>query len=194
MSLYESFGVELFGGVGVVLVSHFLTKHVLEKGSKMKIESKLEMLTRENESLRKENDELRERMMMLSRGGMTDSQCKVYDYISSVFGVASERSATWWGWPEGSGGVGRSRHDVMLDRNVGRSIVVRLNFGVKMFEEFGSGMIESFGLTYVVDTSGSNEKKGYIRVKVNFPVEMGEVDFLSLRALIEFAYKQRGKF
>lgn len=203
MSFIENVSAEAFGG----LATGFLLMTFQSLKAKKQIDNQKLVIDEESQmikELQEENEMLKDYVAKLKAelstlktqlSGvnhvnelddkfMSVSQKKVYDYITSIFGNASERSSTWFGWPEDVNNA-KSRHDVMLDRLVGKNIILRLNFSRKE-ESSATKFITSLGLDYTIDSSGSSNN--FVRLKIKLPVQIGETEMYIVRSLVGYAF------
>ena len=205
MSFVENVSVEVLGGLVTALTSGLISMYLKNLKSKKQISNQQKIIDEETQmikQLQEENSNLKDYIAKLESENrrlkaltqttqsipvselMTESQARVYDYITSIFGNASTKSSTWFGWPEDLNNS-RSRHDVMLDRLVAKNIILRLNFS-RDEESAASKFINSLGLEFTVDSSGSSNS--YVRLKIKLPLIIGDTEMHIVRSLISYAF------
>lgn len=205
MSFVENVSVEVLGGLVTALTSGLISMYLKNLKSKKQINNQQKIIDEETQmikQLQEENSNLKDYIAKLESENrrlkaltqttqsipvselMTESQARVYDYITSIFGNASTKSSTWFGWPEDLNNS-RSRHDVMLDRLVAKNIILRLNFS-RDEESAASKFINSLGLEFTVDSSGSSNS--YVRLKIKLPLIIGDTEMHIVRSLISYAF------
>ena len=160
-------------------------------------------LKSENESLKdqiaklnEENEHLRAALNAMTQNQSSaaqvspfksSSQKRVYDYVTAVFGNPSNNSDSWWSWPDSSStpvGI-RARNTVMLDKDVKKNVVLRLNFP-RSSEAHSKSLIASLGLDYTVDGSGSS--KSVVRIKIKLPTEIDDMMMHHVKMLTNYSY------
>lgn len=205
MSFVENVSVEVLGGLVTALTSGLISMYLKNLKSKKQIDNQQKIIDEETQmikQLQEENSNLKDYIAKLESENrrlkaltqttqsipvselLTESQARVYDYITSIFGNASTKSSTWFGWPEDLNNS-RSRHDVMLDRLVAKNIILRLNFS-RDEESAASKFINSLGLEFTVDSSGSSNS--YVRLKIKLPLIIGDTEMHIVRSLISYAF------
>lgn len=205
MSFVENVSVEVLGGLVTALTSGLISMYLKNLKSKKQINNQQKIIDEETQmikQLQEENSNLKDYIAKLESENrrlkaltqttqsipvselLTESQARVYDYITSIFGNASTKSSTWFGWPEDLNNS-RSRHDVMLDRLVAKNIILRLNFS-RDEESAASKFINSLGLEFTVDSSGSSNS--YVRLKIKLPLIIGDTEMHIVRSLISYAF------
>lgn len=205
MSFLESLSAEAIGGISSTLILMSIQQLIIKsKNNTIKRETiMINTLKSENESLKdqvaklnEENEHLRAALNAMTQNQpsaaqvspfKSSSQKRVYDYVTAVFGNPSNNSDSWWSWPDSSStpvGI-RARNTVMLDKDVKKNVVLRLNFP-RSSEAHSKSLIASLGLDYTVDSSGSS--KSVVRIKIKLPTEIDDMMMHHVKMLTNYSY------
>ena len=205
MSFLESLSAEAIGGISSTLILMSIQQLIIKSKNNTikKEEIMINTLKSENESLKdqiaklnEENEHLRAALNAMTQNQSSaaqvspfksSSQKRVYDYVTAVFGNPSNNSDSWWSWPDSSStpvGI-RARNTVMLDKDVKKNVVLRLNFP-RSSEAHSKSLIASIGLDYTVDGSGSS--KSVVRIKIKLPTEIDDMMMHHVKMLTNYSY------
>lgn len=213
MSFLESLSAEAIGGISSTLILMSIQQLIIKsKNNTIKKETiMINALKSENESLKdqiaklsEENEHLRAALNVMTQNQLSptqvspfksSSQKRVYDYVTAVFGNPSNNSDSWWSWPDSSStpaGI-RERNAVMLDKDIKKNIVLRLNFprssetySKSLTSSMAMTLIASMGLDYIVDSSGSSES--IVRIKIKLPTEIDDMMMHNIKMLTNYSY------
>ena len=205
MSFLESLSIETLGGISSTIAVMIVQQRIINsKNNTIKKETNMiNTLKSENELLKdqvaklnEENARLRATLNAVTQNQTasehidrfkTNSQKRVYDYVTAVFGNPSNNSDSWWSWPDSSAAPAgiRTRNTVMLDKDVKKNVILRLNFP-RSSETHAKSLIASMGLDYIVDSSGSS--KSIVRIKIKLPKEIDDMMMHHVKTLTNYSY------
>ena len=205
MSFLESLSIETLGGISSAIAVMMVQQQIINsKNNTIKKETNMiNTLKTENELLKdqvaklnEENARLRATLNAVTQNQTasehigrfkSNSQKRIYDYVTAVFGNPSNNSDNWWSWPDSStspAGI-RARNTVMLDKDVKKNVILRLNFP-RSSETHAKSLIASMCLDYIVDSSGSS--KSIARIKIKLPKEIDDMMMHHVKTLTNYSY------